>query len=164
MKKYLIKFSIYVSILAVIILVLNALYIYKSENDIGAFANDVPDDIQICNFGSSHGLYGFNYEDVKNYTCFNFALSAQRLTYDYRILQNYKDKIKKGATAFIVLSTFSLFGVPDTEREDFEAQNTRYYKFLPSNFIAKYEMKTYFFVNYLPIMGYGDFGNLITGN
>lgn len=153
MRKLINKIFIYVLLLISIVLGLNIMYIYKNKNgDIGAFANGVPDNIQICNFGSSHGLYGFNYEDVKNYTCFNFALSSQTLLYDYKILMNYKANINHGTTVFILVSYFSFLGKPQVEEENFASINRRYYKILPHNLIEKYDWKTDVYVNYLPVM------------
>ena len=155
MKKFLLKLFIYILIEAVIALGLNAVYLYsQSDNinsDIEAFAAGVPDNIQICNFGSSHGLFGFNYVDVREkYTCFNFALTGQSLLYDYRILQNYQDKIQKGAYVFICISYFSLFGKSESEDAHFASKNTRYYKFLPRNLIIQFDWFTNIYVNYLP--------------
>ena len=100
-----------------------------------------------------NGLYGFNYEDFTGkYMCFNFALSSQSLLYDYKILLNYKDKIKNGAYVFIVISYFSLFGKTEAEEKNFESKNRRYYKFLPSSLIMNYDAKTDFYLNYLPVV------------
>ena len=149
MRKFLTRIAVYMSVIAAITLAVNVLYIcidpkYRSPN--------IPDgNIQICNFGSSHGQCGFNYEDFKGkYICSNFALSSQSLLYDYRILQHYQDKIQPGATVFIVASYFSFFGVPETEGKDFLSKNKRYYKFLPPELILQYDRKTDMYVNYLP--------------
>ena len=114
MKKFLRNLIIYAAFVITITLGLNALYRPKAD-DIGTFAGGVPDNIQICNFGSSHGQYGFNYEDFADkYTCFNFALGSQTLLYDYRILTNFRDKLQKGTRVFVVVSYHSLYGKPDT--------------------------------------------------
>ena len=46
----------------------------KCRND-SAYIVNVPEKIQICNFGNSHGYYGFNYDAYcDDFTCFNFSL------------------------------------------------------------------------------------------
>lgn len=151
MKNFLCKLFTYVVIISLITLGINLLYIREvKDNDT---ITDVPDNIRICNFGSSHGLYGFDYQDVEGkYTCFNFALSSQSLLYDYRILLNYKGKIQNGATVFITVSYFSFFGEPEYKDENFASKNKRYYKFLPSELITEYNWKTDMYVNYLPAL------------
>ena len=153
MRKFLIKISIYVLLLSVVVLGLDWWYITKNIDDIGAFENGVPDNIQICNFGSSHGRWSFDYEDIENdYVCFNFALGSQSLLYDFNILENYKDKIRKGAIVFLVVSYHSLFDKPETERSGFDTRNRRYYRFLPRNLIVSYDRETDLYVNYFPVL------------
>lgn len=151
MKKFLNKLFLYVLVVSLITLGINLLYIKVVEDD--DIVTDVPDNIQFCNFGSSHGLYDFNYQDVEGqYTCFNFALTSQSLLYDYRILQHYKNKIRKGAVVFITVSYFSFFGKPEHEGKTFASKNKRYYKFLPGELITEYDWKTDVFVNYFPAL------------
>lgn len=150
MKKFLIRIAAYVSIIAAIIIALNVCYLcvvpeYSTMN--------VPENIQICNFGSSHGQRAFNYEDFKGkYVCSNFGLTSQSLLYDYRILQHYKDKLQPGAKVFIVISYFSFFGIPEAEGNDLAYKNGRYYKFLPREEILQYDWKTDIYINYLPCL------------
>ena len=155
MKKFLSKILIYISVLLIIVLGINALYLHYEKDFYGIsdFLNGVPDNIQICNFGSSHGQGDFNYIDLRGeYTCFNFALAAQTYLYDYKILQNYKSKIQKGATVFIPVSYFSFVGVPETQEPGFTSKNSRYYKFLPAKFIEQYDFTSDIFINYFPAL------------
>ena len=150
MKKFFIRITVYVSIIAAITLAVNICYIcvdpeYNSMN--------VPENIQICNFGSSHGQRGFNYEDFKGrYICSNFGLSSQSLLYDYRILKHYQNNLQPDAAVFIVLSYFSFFGSPEFEGKDFFSKNKRYYRFLPPELILQYDWKTDLYVNYFPCL------------
>ena len=105
--------------------------------------NEVPDHITVCNFGSSHGLYGYNYEELEeNHVCFNFALDSQTLSYDERILDTYISRIDKGAAVFLTVSYFSLFGIDETETDQFQKVNTRYYEFLPVTKVKGYDLYT----------------------
>lgn len=150
MKKFFQKLFIYALLLLLPVLAVNQLYIYTiglPEPEI----NNVPDNIQICSFGSSHALYGFNYADIQNeYTCFNFGLASQTLRYDCKLLEHYRDKIQKGAAVFIVVSYFSFFGKPEIDTDGFAQRNRRYYRFLPRKAIDAYDINTDIMMNYLP--------------
>ena len=151
MKKFILKLLAYAVILSLLIVGINAFYIMNMghESDI----DNVPQGIQICNFGSSHGLNSFNYDDAgKKLTCFNFSLHSQSLLYDYRILQHYRDNINPGATIFLTISYFSFFGRPEIESDIFESKNRRYYKFLPSELILAYDWRTDLYLNWLPAL------------
>lgn len=113
----------------------------------------IPDTIQICNFGTSHGKFGFNYEDLEDeYDCFNFGLEGQFLSYDYRLFQYYADHIGEGAVVFIPVSYPLLFGPEESSRDEFASKNKRYYSILPASLIKECDMKTYLFVKYFPAL------------
>ena len=160
MKKFLCKLLTYTVLVSVVIATLDLIYIYKTLDSEEAKFRNVPDGIQICNFGSSHGLNGFNYEDAKRkYVCFNFGLGGQRPYFDEKILRNYSNNIRKGAAVFIVLSHFSFFGKYGAENSRFSSMNRRYYKFLSPDLIDYYDRKTDIYVNYLPAF---VSGNIVT--
>ncbi len=157
MKKFVFKFICFICIVAAICLGLNALYVAydKSDDDFTRKFKNVPENIEICNLGSSHGLYGYCYEDYEDeYTCFNFSLVAQSLTYDYNVLSYYKDHLKKGAYVFVNLSYFVILGEDETNNDDFESQNKRYYKFLPPSLVKEYSPYTDLIVSF-PILEAG---------
>ena len=150
MRKFLTRIVLYVIVLSAVTITVNLCYIlsYPEYN-----AMNVPENIQICNFGSSHGQRGFNYEDFSGkYVCSNFGMTSQSLLYDYRILQHYRDKLLSGAVVFIDISYFSFFGRPEAEGDTFLSKNKRYYKFLPREMILQYDWKTDLYVNYLPCL------------
>ena len=154
MRKFLNRIAVYIFILTAIILGVQELY-FQIEPKYHTM-NVPAGDIQICNFGSSHGQRGFNYEDFKGkYVCSNFGMSSQSLFYDYMILQHYRDKLKPDAVVFIDISYFSFFGRPEAEGEAFLSRNKRYYKFLPREKIMQYDWKTDIYVNYLPCLSPG---------
>ncbi|MCR5053306.1 MAG: hypothetical protein K6A69_00505 [Lachnospiraceae bacterium] len=151
MRSFLKKTAAFLLIMAVIVLSINALYEHMdlSDKDNTNKFRSVPKGIEICNLGASHGLLGFNYENVEDHTCFNFALVAQSLSYDKIILNHYKDHIKKGAVVFIPVSFFTLFGSDETEDAEFEEKNKRYYKFLKPSEVKEFDFETYLFTRYL---------------
>ena len=137
-----------------IVLSVNFLYVCKGggrEDPETLRFKDVPYDLDVCNFGSSHGLYGFDYEDYEDdYSCFNFAMNSQYPTYDYRILQYYQDHLKEGTIVFLPLTDYMLFGKKQTETEDFASLNKRYYRILPASLIRNYDLETAIMLKCLP--------------
>ena len=159
MRKFLIKLFVYAVLLSALTAAVNLYYLNQLNKDKYL---DVPDGIEICNFGSSHGQLGFNYKDFRGkYICSNFALSSQSLLYDYRVLLHYRDKIKPGAYAFIVVSYFTLFGPPEVEEASFLSKNKRYYRLLPPELITNYDRMTDLYVNYLPALSFEGMRALI---
>lgn len=160
MGKFYIKSVIFFSIVCTIVCISNYAYVRKSsiiDSDQTAKFMDVPSNIEICNLGSSHGKWGFNYSGYETqYDCFNFGLGSQSLSYDYLLLQNYEEHLSKGCTVYIVISYFSLFGKDESVDNTFESKNKRYYKILPRDMIKNYDIKTDFFVNYFPVLAEGE--------
>ena len=155
MVKLIKKILFFILVISIVTITINSLYIRQHKTAMDKFSF-IPDTIQICNFGSSHGYYGFNYEDLKNYfDCFNFGLESQSLSYDYRLFQYYSDHIDEGAVIFIPVSYFSLFGTEESSRNEFLAKNKRYYSILPASLIKEYDYKTAIYVRYLPSLASG---------
>ncbi len=128
----------------IIVLAFNQLYIVtdKTNADNTRKFAAVPNEIQISNLGNSHGVMGFCYDDYSDkYTCFNFALISQSLSYDWRILSYYQDHLADGGVMFITVSYSSLYGANETDSEDFESKNKRYYSFLTRQYIKEYDYK-----------------------
>ena len=152
MKKFLFKVGILFFITGTIMLGSNFLYeniryrahsVYSEEK-----FSYVPYNIQISNFGSSHGVYGIDYTDYTNrYTAFNFALTSQTLSYDYLILQQYEDHLSENGIMLILISNFS-FGADEESQPDFESKNERYYSFLLPDYIKQFDLKQYVKLNY----------------
>lgn len=157
MKKFLSKLIAFTAIIVILTLAVNFLFVKmdKSDPDYTNKFGNIPDTLDVCNFGSSHGLYGFNYEDIQynGYKCFNFGLVSQYISYDYRLIQQYGNHIGEGTIVFIPVSYFSLFGKGEEVDDDFESKNKRYYSILPSELIKNYDVKTDIYVNFLPALG-----------
>lgn len=161
MKKFIKNVLILTVIISFITGGINYAYMHHSINygTMGECRNDaayivnVPDKIQICNFGNSHGYYGFNYDAYcDDFICFNFSLPSQTMSYNYRILQNFQENIETDAVVFICISYTSFFGMDETESEDFLSKNKRYYHFLDKQYIKEYDARTNLFVNYFPAL------------
>jgi len=121
------------------------------KND-SAYIADVPYDVEVANFGNSHGYYGFNYEKLGyKFRCFNFSLPSQTMSYNYQIMDNYKKHFKPGGVIFLCISYQTFFGDSEVNSPDFLSKNRRYYHFLDENHIKCYDKKSAFYVKYLPI-------------
>lgn len=169
MKIFIKRLLIYIALMAIMVVIINNLYISNSvnfgtmgsEKNDSAYIKDVPEQIQICNFGNSHGYYGFNYDNFEDeYVCYNFSLSGQSMSYNYRILENYKDRIKPEAKIYICISYNSFFGEKEENSKGFASKNKRYYHFLEKEFIKEYDSKTDFYVNYFPALTETDMVSL----
>ena len=146
MKRFLIKLTALLLIMAALITGYDAAYrrickIDPTKNDEYKFQH-VPDGIQVCNFGSSHGRDDFDYSAwQEEYTTFNFALVMQTASYDYRIMQQYIGNLAEGGVVFIPISYFT-FGWDEESKEDFRSKNERYYSFLEPQYIKDYDVVT----------------------
>lgn len=162
MKRFIKKIIAFMAVVAFLISVADCFILLRMQKNWGTMSSkrgdratikEVPNGINLCNFGSSHGLYGFNYISVPDeYTCFNFALPSQSLSYDFRILKNYADRLTKGAIIIIPVSHLSLFGVAEDEAASFESLNRRYYRFLDPQNIKNYDWKTAVLAKYFPVL------------
>lgn len=161
MKKFIVNIIIFAVLIGLIVGSINIAYkmhiinygtMGDKKND-NSYVTEVPDGIEICNFGNSHGYYAYDYEKYNDKkVCFNFALPSQSLSYDYLILDNYKDKIKPGAVVLINISYMSFYGKDEIYNPDFSAMNKRYYHFLDKNHIKEYDLATDVYVNWLPAL------------
>jgi len=153
-----------INVLLITVLI-NYLYDTMNKNDtegLHRFRN-VPEEIQICNFGSSHGFFGFDYEEVEGFECFNFALMGQGFNYDRRIFEYYKDNIAKGAVVFIPVSYFSFYGSGEGNIGFAEERNARYYSFLPPRLIQNYDLKTDLCVKFSSLTAKEDLIRVLSG-
>ena len=146
MKRFLVRLTVLLLIMAVIFTGYDAAYrricqIDPAKNDEYKFQH-VPEGIQVCNFGSSHGRDDFDYSAWQDeYTTFNFALVMQTASYDFRILRQYIGHLAEGGVVFIPISYFT-FGWDEESKEDFRSKNERYYSFLEPRYIKDYDVIT----------------------
>ncbi len=97
MGRFLKKIGIYCAVLLIMLVALNYQYKRTLPPDYTDKFQDVPDNICVFNLGSSHGLCSFCYEGLESEgECFNFGMNSQTLSYDYRLLQQYEEKLTPG--------------------------------------------------------------------
>lgn len=161
MKRFIFKFGILLVFVLSTIIGLNYIYQRKMVNfgtmgihkNDSAYVSNVPSNIEVANFGNSHGYYGFNYEKLGDkYVCFNFSLPSQSMSYNYLIMDNYKDRFKSGGVVYLCISYHTFFGKSEVERPGFYSKNRRYYKFLDEKHIKQYSHNYDFYVNYFPVL------------
>lgn len=113
--------------------------------------------IQIGNLGSSHGAYGFIYDDItgKGISCFNFANVSQSYDYDYAVLKEFREYMQDGSVLFIPISYFS-FNNEVINSTEAEAMSVRYYHFLSPANIPDYDIYVDIVTHRLPILSAGE--------
>lgn len=159
MRKFLRKFLCLLIIVLCILGVTNYAYCTMDKSDgqnVKKFKT-IGDNIEISNIGSSHGAYGFCYDNLKKkYNCFNFALSSQYFSYDYSLLCQYKKNLKNGGIMFIPVSYFSFYVEKEEGIKNFQAKNKRYHKILSPWRVKKYSLYDDITTHYLPILSAGN--------
>lgn len=155
MGKFIRKILILAVVTAIIITIVNGVFVkrYQVSPAIAKF-KEIPSELDICNFGSSHGYCGFDYSNVnEKYECFNFALTEQTLSYDYRLFEEFGNSIKEGTIVFIPISYFSLWGEKEDYSARFEAKNKRYYSILSPDLIKDYSWEKDLLIRKIPVLG-----------
>lgn len=152
MFRFIKKCSIFIIILAITVGFVNEKYketnAYKSRNSTEKFLS-VPYDIEVANLGTSHAQYGFVYDDY-DITGFNFALSAQRLYYDEKILNKYINHFKQDAVVIIPISYITWY--LGYEGDNFKQFNKMYYSLLPPQEIKNFQLSEYLKFGLLPVL------------
>ena len=158
MKKFLIDTLIILLASVMLLLGINAAYVYLDHEEVETDKfMDIKSGIKVCNVGSSHGKNSFIYDEWNDeINCFNFGLTAQRYQYDYRLLENYSGYLDENAVVLIPFSYFSLWGENDEEADDFKSMNNRYYKILPPEYIIDYDLWVDICQHYIPVLSAYD--------
>lgn len=141
MKKFIVRGTCFVAIGLALLALINHFYIrtngYRSLDDTYKYYL-MPEDIEVANFGSSHGAYGIFYDELEGVNGFNFALPGQGLYYDQKILEKYSGRLADSCVVIIPLSYFSF----DLEIGT-DIQNRWYYKFLGYRAVPNHNLTEY---------------------
>jgi hypothetical protein len=112
---------------------------------------NVPDDIEICNVGSSHAQFAFDYSGFESITGFNLAVPAQSFMYDLNILKQYKENLAEGCIVIIPVSYFDYY--EDYEKESIKVRERRfYYPILKCSLIEEFDVVEALKYKWLPIL------------
>lgn len=155
MKKFLVKVLILFSILGTLLLWVNTAYIntdyYKTMNGMDKFLN-VPEHIDVVNFGASHSQSAFRWESYEEFEGINMALGAQTITYDEALFDYYMSHFDEDTTVIMEIMFKSLY--EDEQIEGPYGSNiTRYYQILPREYILQWNIEDAVKFNYIPILG-----------
>jgi len=157
MKKFVLKLILFSGLILGSLVLLNFLYVgteaYRTMNDMEKFYN-VPDNLEIVNFGSSHGLYGFDWSQ-EQVNGFNFSLVSQDFYYDLRLLEKFSGHLAEGTIVIIPISYFSFDTDRNDEEGDFQKMNGRYYSLLAPREIYDFELQDYIKNCLLPVLSAG---------
>lgn len=158
MKKFVLKLCIFTFIIILLLFAINTGYTNTNSyynllvsREVARFEY-IPDTISIANLGSSHGLYGFNYDEINVDSCFNFSMCSQDFVYDYNMLDYYQERFESGAIVFLPISYFSLYGANIEKAANFENSNLRYYHILDYKHIFNADLEYYIKNRYSPIL------------
>ena len=148
-KAFFIKFGVIICAVAVLIGIANFLYIngYYYRDVYGEVQKfqDVPEHITFANFGTSHGLAAFRY-DENDKSSFNFALSGEDIYHDFQTLKQFSDNLDKGCIVTIPVSYFSFCLSTD------EPSQKRYYTYLDRQYIRDFRLETLINSKYIPVL------------
>lgn len=117
-----------------IVLVLSLLLINKLYKNTNFYRNkfidtdkfiDISKNLEVINLGSNQPKFAFDYTHSK-VLGMNWAVGPQTLEYDFRVLKNYHEYLKKDAKVIIAISPFQFF----LDKYKNDAANHKYYKFI----------------------------------
>ena len=159
MKRNSVFFVKLISAIVLVSLVIGvANYCYKNDyyymdvyGEIDAMKN-VPYEITMVNFGTSHGLSAFQYsEDDSGEIRYNLALSGEDIYHDFQTLKQFTNHLAEGCIVALPTSYFSFCMSTDTPSQK------RYYLYLDKEYIRDFNYETLINAKYLPVLRSGEF-------
>ncbi len=157
MKKFILKLILFSGLILGSLILLNFLYVrteaYRTMNDMEKFYN-VPDNLEIVNVGSSHGLYAFDYSEL-SLKGFNFALNSQDLFYDFQLLKQYQNHMVRGTTIVLISVSFFSLSADPTDAELMK-RDQRYYRILDTGLIEGSTPENLLRFKLLPVLSAGS--------
>lgn len=155
MKKFLLKAGIAAAILAILLIGFNFLYVnteyYKDLNDMGKF-REVPEHIDVVNFGASHSEGAFDWSDHTAFRGVNMALGSQTLVGDEALFRYYCDRLDENSVVILELMFKSLYE-EEPEGKPTATSITRYYQVLPRKYMVHWDLVDAIQYQYLPVLG-----------
>lgn len=155
MKKFLSKILILTMILSLLLFGFNLAYInteyYKNLNDMGKFS-DLPEHIDVVNFGASHSACAFDWNGYTQFAGANMALGSQTLVYDEALFQYYFKHLDENSTVILEVMFKSLYEKEQTE-PPYGTNITRYYQVLKRDYIRQWNLLDAVCYQYLPVLG-----------
>lgn len=156
MKKFILKIGCAIICLGVMLCLVNLLYVnteyYADLNDMSKFHN-VPEHIDIVNFGASHSTLAFDWKEYEQeFTGFNMGLGSQTLVYDAALFDYYFECFDENTTVVVDVMFKSLYEQEPAE-PPYPTNITRYYQVLPPKYILQWNIKDMIQYQIFPILG-----------
>lgn len=155
MRKFLGKVLILLMVLGILLAGANSVYVhteyYKNLNDMRKFS-DIPEHIDILNFGASHSACAFSWNEYENFEGFNMALGSQTVVYDNALFHYYFSHLDENSTVVLEVMFKSLYE-EEPAQPPYGTDITRYYQILPGKYIRQWNWKDALFYQYIPILG-----------
>lgn len=155
MKKFLGKVSVLMAILFMLLLCINYAYInteyYQNLNSMKKFS-EIPQHIDVANFGASHSACAFNWDCYVQFDGANMALGAQTHVYDEALFNYYFDCFDENSTIILEVAFKTLYD-EEPDKPPYGTNITRYYQVLPKDFIRQWNLLDAVKFQYLPILG-----------
>lgn len=123
---------------------------FRRENGVLAF-KDVPARLDLVNTGTSHGKYGFRYEELRDVKGFNLAMEGQPFLYDLAMLREFADHLRPGAVVLFPVSGSSFHRHPGTMPQI----RPRYYRILSRRNNPEFHWGEAMRHSLLPVLGAG---------
>jgi hypothetical protein len=117
----------------------------KAKQDAQKFIDGVPMDLEIVNTGSTFSMHGFDYKYFGK-RGFSFAIAPQPLSYDLKILEQYRHHIAENAVVVLVVCSFGF----SVDRYENDESNYKYYFFLDKEKINNYSRGKELVIKYFP--------------
>lgn len=114
---------------------------------------DVPENLQVVNFGSSHAMCGIDYANFPQLRTFNFSLNSQNLYCDYLLMRSYQKHLSRGCVVILPVSYYSLYAPVDVD--SMKDVLPRYYRILDLDNLRElpgFNIKDMFLYRYFPIL------------
>lgn len=153
MKKFWLKVIIGGAIPCLIIIFVNALFVrteyFQSLNGVSKF-KEVPYELQIANFGNSHSLNGFEWDEFTEYTAADMSMTSQSYVFDLAIFKQYIDHFAEDAVIVIDVSHRSLY--EEDPLLEINSRVTRYYQVLDCENMPGWTFRNALVYDYFPIL------------
>ena len=153
MKKFILKLLIGGAIPCLIIILTNMLLVrthyFQSMNGVSKF-KEVPENIQLANFGNSHSLNGFDWSDYPQYTSADLSLASQSYVFDSAIFKQYLNHFDEDAVIVVDISHRSLY--EEDPLLEMNSRVTRYYQVLDHEYMPGWTFRNALVYDYFPIL------------
>lgn len=147
MKRFLRNVLLLALVCCLLLMTLSELYLvtlrtdYQRYKDSTLRLKDMPYDIDVASFGSSHAGNAFQGQRYHDGVLYAMSLALQTPELDYAMYRHFRDHFSDDATVVITLSTFSLYWQPTFA--EYCENIKRYCLFLPFSCLPSAKAKFY---------------------